>query len=233
MKINAFIIISALGICCSPIYARNITATNDLTIEHFNHDFDIIDVATCYKQGYTGKGVSVGVVDIGYVDKNNPKIADRVSLFKLPNETIKDWAFKSWATDHPTVVAGMIAAKRDVNLATSPHGVAFDSTVVSIISDFTDEIILRQPNLRIFSTSTGTTLLSSEMMSAFFNAYNFFYYNQHRVLVAAAGNEGRLHLNSPANIAYAYSYSSQEDKVISNEIAASAINQSKFSIFIF
>ncbi|KAL7677813.1 hypothetical protein ACOME3_004046 [Neoechinorhynchus agilis] len=77
-------------------------------------------VQRVWQEGYTGKGVVIGVVDHG-VETNHPELKGSV-LLSLPNSTVFGW--------HGTACAGVIAARP--NNQYCGVGVAFDAKIVSL-----------------------------------------------------------------------------------------------------
>ena len=78
--------------------------------------FDLINAADAYAQGYTGKGVTVGVTDIGFVNLVHPEFAGKDNKTMPDKINIENSGF-TWADIyHPTHVAGIVAANKDVKI---------------------------------------------------------------------------------------------------------------------
>lgn len=91
-----------------------------------------------YEKGYTGKGVTIAVIDSG-IDRNNPEFAGRIS----PDSTTFQASYAPCGTcapeltdfdlqdvqGHGTYVAGAAAAAKDDN---GIQGMAYDSTILAL-----------------------------------------------------------------------------------------------------
>ena len=176
--------------------------------------FDLIHAADAYAQGYTGKGVTVGVADMGIVDFTHPEFAGK------DNNTIVYDALHGKYDDlsHSTHVAGIVAANKD---GTGMHGVAFDAGIASSSVEGNPEEALpldsavtfydpylTNPEIKIINNSWGFV---TSYLSALLNEDEFEYLKadaendrdvnaitkavySDKLLVFAAGNGG--HLNS-------------------------------------
>lgn len=117
-----------------------------------------INAHHAYAQGYTGKGIAIGVVD-SQVIANHPKLTGKHTdlspgpydhdHFEISGEDY--YLFN----DHGTHVAGIAAAKRDGT--GNMHGVAFDATLVtaSFKRDQDKLETMVQNNTRIINNSWG------------------------------------------------------------------------------
>ena len=89
-----------------------------------NTPLDAIKAAEAYAQGYTGKGVTLGIVD-WYVNLSHKEFLNKDNLYiigKIPEDI-------DWVTNyHGSHVAGIISASKD---GYGMHGVAFNSNFVS------------------------------------------------------------------------------------------------------
>lgn len=172
---------------------------------------DLVHAADAYAQGYTGKGVTVGVPDIGIVDFTHPEFAGK------DNNTIVYDALHGKYDDlsHPTHVAGILAANKD---GAGMHGVAFDAGIASSSAEGNPEEALpldsaitfydpylTNPDIKIINNSWGFTTY----LFAVFDEYAFEYLkadaennrdvnaitkavHSDKLLVFAAGNGGHL-----------------------------------------
>lgn len=89
-----------------------------------NSPLDAIKAAEAYAQGYTGKGVTLGIVD-QYVNLSHREFLNKDNSYvigKIPEDI--DWE----ANDHGSHVAGIMSASKD---GYGMHGVAFNSNFVS------------------------------------------------------------------------------------------------------
>jgi subtilase-type serine protease len=89
-----------------------------------NTPLDAIKAAEAYAQGYTGKGVTLGIVD-WYVNLSHREFLNKDNSYiigKIPEDI-------DWVTNyHGSHVAGIISASKD---GYGMHGVAFNSNFVS------------------------------------------------------------------------------------------------------
>ena len=89
-----------------------------------NNPLDTINAAEAYAQGYTGKGVTLGIVD-DYVNLSHSEFASKDNSYvigKIPEDM--DWL----KNDHGTHVAGIMSASKD---GKGMHGAAFNSNLAS------------------------------------------------------------------------------------------------------
>lgn len=92
--------------------------------EKKNSPLDTIKAAEAYAQGYTGKGVTLGIVDY-YVNLSHREFLNKDNSYiigKIPEDI--DWV----ENYHGSHVAGIISASKD---GYGMHGVAFNSNFVS------------------------------------------------------------------------------------------------------
>lgn len=93
-----------------------------------------INAIAAYEAGGTGKGVVVGVIDTG-VDLQHPDLAGNISPFSADVATDRMNPTAQDESGHGTMVAGIIAAKRN---NTGTMGVAFESTILAARADDPD-----------------------------------------------------------------------------------------------
>ena len=89
-----------------------------------NSPLDTINAAEAYAQGYTGKGVTLGIVD-DYVNLSHREFVSKDNSYvigEIPKDM--DWL----KNDHGTHVGGIISASKD---GKGMHGTAFNSNLVS------------------------------------------------------------------------------------------------------
>lgn len=130
---------------------------------------DLINAAGAYAQGYTGKGVTVGVTDAGTVNFSHPEFSGKTGSGVVFDGLESTEVPLTWAElMHPTHVAGIAAADKN---GFGMHGVAYDADVASssIIghyyggggfessSSFYDNY-LTNPDIKIINNSWGTNL---------------------------------------------------------------------------
>ncbi|WP_159589746.1 autotransporter domain-containing protein [Chelativorans xinjiangense] len=118
-----------------------------------NWGMPMINALPAYLQGYTGKGVTVAVIDTG-LDVNHPEFAGRISEalrnFGTEKERAPDDVSHTDDEDgkingHGTHVAGIVGAARD---GKGMHGVAYEATILP---------------LRAIGTETDDDALSPDM----------------------------------------------------------------------
>lgn len=130
---------------------------------------DLINAAGAYAQGYTGKGVTIGVTDAGTVNFSHPEFSGKTGSNVVFDGLESTEVPLTWAElMHPTHVAGIAAADKN---GFGMHGVAYDADVASSSimghyyggggfessSSFYDNY-LTNPDIKIINNSWGTNL---------------------------------------------------------------------------
>ena len=230
------------------MYPCNVFAANEdafKTDEYYaigENVFDLINAADAYAQGYTGKGVTVGVADIGFVNIVHPEFAGKDNKTMPDKISIENSGF-TWAdVYHPTHVAGIVAANKDGN---GMHGVAFDSCIVSSSAESgysgTDEdysssgyfdyyaYYLTDPDIKIINNSWGYTggafisLIQNE--DDFEDTKNYALFNndakiiakavkRDKLLIFASGNDGHLNSDLISDFDILYGDKAYNDNII-------------------
>lgn len=174
---------------------------------------DLINSAGAYAQGYTGKGVTVGVTDAGTVNFSHPEFSGKTGSGVVFDGLESSDVPLTWAElMHPTHVAGIAAADKN---GFGMHGVAYDADIAcsSVIrhyyvdgrfescSSFYD-YYLTNPDIKIINNSWGTdlylldekdfyegieSLQSDDSVIAIEKAVN-----NNKLLVFSAANSGHL-----------------------------------------
>ncbi|EPY02042.1 serine protease [Magnetospirillum fulvum MGU-K5] len=92
---------------------------------------NFIRAADAYALGYTGAGITLGMIDTS-VRGDHPELAGKVVMMALPFDTTTGQTYvPNWAYDtHGSHVAGIMAALRN---GVGMHGVAFDANLVSAV----------------------------------------------------------------------------------------------------
>ncbi len=155
---------------------------------------------TAWSAGYSGKGVTIGIVDSG-IDTDNPEFAGRLSSASV--DLVGDRGLDNPDSDHGTNVALIAAAARD---NTGVLGIAFNSTIAMFRADtpgtcadpdpdkgckFSDANVVAgidravQAGARVINLSLGGGAASFATRSAVGRAVN-----AGVVIVVAAGNDG-------------------------------------------
>lgn len=182
-----------------------------------NGALDIINAAGAYAQGYTGKGVTVGVTDAGTVNFSHPEFSGKTGSGVVFDGLESTEVPLTWAElMHPTHVAGIAAADKN---GFGMHGVAYDADVASSSvmghyyggggfvssSSFYDNY-LTNPDIKIINNSWGNynNYLSNVQNEEDFNEIRDFIQsynskieaekavNNDKLLVLCAGNAGHL-----------------------------------------
>lgn len=90
---------------------------------------DLINAAGAYAQGYTGKGVTVGVTDVGIVNFSHPEFSGKTGSGVVFDGLESSDVPLTWEEiGHPTHVAGIAAADKN---GFGMHGVAYDADIAS------------------------------------------------------------------------------------------------------
>lgn len=174
---------------------------------------DLINAAGAYAQGYTGKGVTVGVPDAGTVNFSHPEFSGKTGSGVVFDELESSDVPLAWEEiGHPTHVAGIAAADKN---GFGMHGVAYDADIASssVIghyygdgwfefgSSFYD-YYLTNPDIKIINNSLGYELYLLDEKD--FNEGIAYFQsdvgnieiekavNNNKLLIFAAGNSGHL-----------------------------------------
>lgn len=174
---------------------------------------DLINAAGAYAQGYTGKGVTVGVPDAGTVNFSHPEFSGKTGSGVVFDELESSDVPLAWEEiGHPTHVAGIAAADKN---GFGMHGVAYDADIASssVIghyygdgwfefgSSFYD-YYLTNPDIKIINNSLGSELYLLDEKD--FNEGIAYFQsdvgnieiekavNNNKLLIFAAGNSGHL-----------------------------------------
>lgn len=186
-----------------------------------NGALDIINAAGAYAQGYTGKGVTVGVTDAGTINFSHPEFSGKTGSNVVFDGLESTKVPLTWAElMHPTHVAGIAAADKN---GFGMHGVAYDADIASSStikhyygggrfesgSSFYDNY-LTNPDIKIINNSWGTNLYlldkkdfnegieylqSDDSVIAIEKAVN-----NNKLLVFSAANSGHLTAGLESNL---------------------------------
>jgi hypothetical protein len=179
------------------------------TEEYFRSPgLQLVDAAPAYARGATGRGATVAVIDTG-IDMDHPEFRGAISSSSIDIVSGSD-AFIDDEDGHGTAVAGVIAARRNGELA---HGLAFDGTLLAIRADAlgscaggcafaesdvasaTDYAVTNGARVINYSLGGGSSI-GSRLKSSLAAAAD-----DDTVLVLAAGNGGSAAPTFPAAVA--------------------------------
>lgn len=178
---------------------------------------DLVNAAGAYAQGYTGKGVTVGVTDVGIVNFSHTEFSGKTGSGVVFDGLESSDVPLTWeAVYHPTHVAGIAAADKN---GFGMHGVAYDADIASSStikhyygdgffesgSSFYDNY-LTNPDIKIINNSWGdyNNYLSNVQNEEDFNEIIEYLQsdiasfeiekavNNDKLLVFSAGNDGKL-----------------------------------------
>ncbi len=182
---------------------------------------DLINAAGAYAQGYTGKGVTVGVTDVGIVNFSHPDFSGKTGSGVVFDGLESSDVPLTWEElNHPTHVAGIAAADKN---GFGMHGVAYDADIASSStikhyygggffesgSSFYDNY-LTNPDIKIINNSWGSSLYlldekdfnegieylqSDDSVIAIEKAVN-----NNKLLVFSAANSGHLTAGLESNL---------------------------------
>ncbi|MBO4643660.1 MAG: S8 family serine peptidase [Alphaproteobacteria bacterium] len=173
--------------------------------------YDAIGVATAHSAGFTGKNVTVAVVDNGVLTSHQELIGQISDL--QTDEYNSAEAFK----DHGTPVAGIIAGRKN---GLGMHGIAYDAKIlafaVKLEGDGDCPSCYQTPveawqvladdafdSVKIINNSFGTSFfLPTSVPSSYITALNSWIIKD-KLIVASAGNETNLSpVSGPAGAPY-------------------------------
>lgn len=174
-----------------------------------NGALDIINAAGAYAQGYTGKGVTVGVTDAGTVNFSHPEFSGKTGSNVVFDGLESTEVPLTWAElMHPTHVAGIAAADKN---GFGMHGVAYDADIAcsSVIrhyyvdgrfescSSFYD-YYLTNPDIKIINNSWGTDLYLLDEKD-FYEGIEYLQSDDSVIAIEKAVNDNKLLVFSAAN----------------------------------
>ncbi len=200
---------------------------------------DLINAADAYAQGYTGKGVTVGVADVGTVNFAHPEFSGKANNSVVYDNITTAEVPLTWVViDHPTHVAGIVAANKDGN---GMHGVAYGAGIASSsVMDYYFsngsfnpaigyyDYYLADPDIKIINNSWGANAYLADITSydefldlqqELINSPSNFLdiqsaVNSDKLLVFAAGNSGHLTAGLESNIDVLFKDKTYSDNII-------------------
>ena len=181
----------------------------------FNYGLSNINAASAYDKGYSGAGVTIGIVDTG-IAVSHSQFKDKYSF---GYDYIDNTSVASDPHGHGTHVAGIAAAAKD---GKGMHGVAYNSTLANgrglnasgsgSFSDLGQSVrYLAQNGARVVNNSWGNSLsITSTSKSYWTSLYQYYidYINsaleEDALLVFAAGNDARSQVSSTSGLPYLF-----------------------------
>ncbi len=124
------LLVLLLPIFCTPFQVSSARADSFETQEYWNSTgLDFIHAADVYSLGYTGAGITLGVID-SPVRTSLPELAGKVGTVAMSIDDFTGLPYvPNWDYDmHGSHVAGIMAASRN---GVGMHGVAFDADLIS------------------------------------------------------------------------------------------------------
>lgn len=135
-----------------------------------NNPLDTINAAEAYAQGYTGKGVTLGIVD-QYVNLSHREFLNKDKSYII-GEIPKDIDWK--ANDHGSHVAGIMSASKD---GKGMHGAAFNSNFASGLFSTSEGLIKAynyfntREDIKIINNSWGDKIYIDEVHNIYGKEY--------------------------------------------------------------
>ena len=135
-----------------------------------NNPLDTINAAEAYVQGYTGKGVTLGIVDT-YVNLSHSEFRSKDNSYvigEIPKDI--DWL----KNDHGTHVAGIMSASKD---GKGMHGAAFNSNLASGLFSTSEGLIKAydyfntREDIKIVNNSWGDAIYIDEVHNIYGEEY--------------------------------------------------------------
>ena len=237
-KKKLLLLITLSIIATNPYTAFASNADSFRTDEYYGmgvNVLDLVNAAGAYAQGYTGKGVTVGVADF-VVNFAHPEFNGKAGSGVVHDPLYGNYGTLTWEDlDHGTHVAGIAAANKD---GAGMHGVAYNADVASsfIAENIYEngsfetattiyDYYLTNPDIKIINNSWGS--------SAYLTLYNQEYFeylkedmlnynkqtiykavNNDKLLVFAAGNSGHLTAALESNLDVLYGDKALNDNII-------------------
>ena len=233
-KLMLAVTLSLLAMQPYNVFAAN--ADDFMTNEYYGigkNVFDLINATDAYVQGYTGKGVIVGVADYP-VNFAHQEFSGKQNSSIVYDELNGDYGELTWHDlDHGTHVAGIVAANKD---GVGMHGVAYDADIASssMVSMFYGigndaglnifDYYLTKPDIKIINNSWGVNLYLTNIRNKIdFEDYITSYpyvdgiekaVHTDKLLVFAAGNSGHLTASLESNLDVLYGDKAFNDNII-------------------
>lgn len=180
-----------------------------------NWGLDSINVIGAYEKGYTGSGVTIGIVDTG-IAVTHSEFKDKYSF---GYDYVDNTSVPSDPHYHGTHVAGIAAAARD---GVGMHGVAYGATLANgrglnasgfgTFTNLGNSINhLAEGGARVINNSWGSSSAITTTSKSYWTVFYSAYINtisqavkNDSLLVFAAGNESRSEVSSTAGLPYLF-----------------------------
>ena len=181
----------------------------------FNYGLSNINAANAYEKGYSGAGVTIGIVDTGIAESHS-EFEDKYSF---GYDYVDNTSVASDPHGHGTHVAGIAAAAKD---GRGMHGVAYGSTLASgrglnafgsgSFSNLGQSVrYLAQNGARVINNSWGNSLSITSTSKSYWTSYYQYYIDyinsaleEDALLVFAAGNDARSQVSSTSGLPYRF-----------------------------
>ena len=145
----------------------------------FNYGLSNINAANAYEKGYSGAGVTIGIVDTGIAESHS-EFEDKYSF---GYDYVDNTSVASDPHGHGTHVAGIAAAAKD---GRGMHGVAYGSTLASgrglnafgsgSFSNLGQSVrYLAQNGARVINNSWGNSLSITSTSKSYWTSYYQYY----------------------------------------------------------
>lgn len=191
--------------------------SSDFETSEYNYNYGLsnINAASAYEKGYSGAGVTIGIVDTG-IAVSHSEFEDKYSF---GYDYVDNTSIASDPHGHGTHVAGIAAAaKDDIGM----HGVAYGSTLANgrglnafgsgSFSNLGQSVrYLAQNGARVVNNSWGSSLSITSTSKSYWTSFYQYYIDyinsaleEDALLVFAAGNDYRSQVSSTSGLPYLF-----------------------------
>lgn len=166
---------------------------------------EAIGADKAYALGYSGDGVTLGIVDTG-VRTDHEEFEGKVDNVNLSSDEEKRWNWNLDKKKHGSHVAGIMAAKKSIGSFGEKNknmmGVAYNASLESIATEGNDPSIKENYNFYLSKLGKNTKILNNSWSNNFEFDLEFIglvindVLKNDRVYVFSAGNEGKLSIKN-------------------------------------
>ena len=180
------------------------TAANWRTYREFLNSTGLqaIGADKAYALGYSGAGVTLGIVDTG-VRTEHIEFEGKVDNVNLSNDEEKKWDWSLDKKEHGTHVAGIMVAKKDGSgRENNMMGIAYNANLQSIATEGNDLSIKLNYGLYLSKMSEDAKIINNSWSNDTENDRIFIdkvtkdIIKNDRVYVFSAGNEGKINIKN-------------------------------------